>query len=699
MDMATSIQERKDILSVSPQFKKEVIRSVMMIVVFIAVYFILFALSLGLVALSFWGGITIVFVRPGFLTLVMGIGLVACGIMVFVFLVKFLFARSKTDNSDSIEITAGDHPVLFETIYALAQETGTPRPRRIFLSADVNACVFYNSSFWSMFLPVRKNLKIGLGLVNAVNVSELKAVIAHEFGHFSQRSMKVGSWVYLVNKIIYDMLHNNKGYAESLGAIGSIHGIVAIFVHLTIQVVRGIQWILQQVFKLVNKSYLGLSRQMEFHADLVASSVCGSNNVINALKRIEFAQVCFSASITLCNKAWEDKKVMTDFYSGHRATVQYFAHINKLSLTEGLPVITDRDGSVSNRINCKDQWASHPTLPERTEYLAPFLLTSDVDTAPAWMLFNQEKEWKNRLTKLLYASIPENEVEGMLDVQGFEALLQKLFSETSFPSLFKEFYNGRQVSVFDAEVVSKEPFVMVPLENLLTEDAVELPKKIKRLQEDVDMLNAILRKEIHTGSFDFDGQKYDKKQAAIVKEELEKELEQLRMELDTLDRLLFRYFYGIAPLPEAEALKEDVNRYHKKRLEAGAYLEKVNKMMNSLGPLYRGSTLTLETITSLVQNLKKTHEPLFKDELQHWLLFGIFDAEPKLKEQVKKFIASDYQYFSGNSLFENELFELDHLVQEGWNCIGDTLSGKFKSITVSYAAIQEAKEKVRSGVV
>src|SRR3954469_23178583 len=113
MDMATSIQERKDILSVSPQFKKEVIRSVMMIVVFIAVYFILFALSLGLVALSFWGGITIVFVRPGFLTLVMGIGLVACGIMVFVFLVKFLFARSKTDNSDSIEITADDHPVLF----------------------------------------------------------------------------------------------------------------------------------------------------------------------------------------------------------------------------------------------------------------------------------------------------------------------------------------------------------------------------------------------------------------------------------------------------------------------------------------------------------------------------------------------------------------------------------------------------------
>jgi len=33
---------------------------------------------------------------------------------------------------------------------------------------------FYNSSFWSMFLPVRKNLEIGLGLVNSINISEFK---------------------------------------------------------------------------------------------------------------------------------------------------------------------------------------------------------------------------------------------------------------------------------------------------------------------------------------------------------------------------------------------------------------------------------------------------------------------------------------------------------------------------------------------
>jgi Zn-dependent protease with chaperone function len=37
-----------------------------------------------------------------------------------------------------------------------------------------------------MFLPIKKNLQIGLGLVNSLNVSEFKAVMAHEFGHFTQ---------------------------------------------------------------------------------------------------------------------------------------------------------------------------------------------------------------------------------------------------------------------------------------------------------------------------------------------------------------------------------------------------------------------------------------------------------------------------------------------------------------------------------
>src|SRR5690606_17844105 len=109
-----------------------------------------------------------------------------------------------------------EQPVLFEFIRTLSKETRTPFPKRIYLSSDVNAAVFYDSNFWSMLLPVRKNLQIGLALVNSVNLSELKAILAHEFGHFSQRSMKLGSYVYNVNQVIYNLLYDNDGYSSAL---------------------------------------------------------------------------------------------------------------------------------------------------------------------------------------------------------------------------------------------------------------------------------------------------------------------------------------------------------------------------------------------------------------------------------------------------------------------------------------------------
>ena len=112
-----------------------------------------------------------------------------------------------------------------------------------------------------MFFPVRKNLQIGLGLVNTLNVSEFKAVMAHEFGHFSQRSMKLGSFVYNVNRVIHNMLYENKGYSNFLQGWANLDGVFALFAAITAKIAQSIQWILKQVYGLVNKNYMGLSRE------------------------------------------------------------------------------------------------------------------------------------------------------------------------------------------------------------------------------------------------------------------------------------------------------------------------------------------------------------------------------------------------------------------------------------------------------
>ncbi len=43
-------------------------------------------------------------------------------------------------------------------------------------------------------------------MVNSINLTEFKALLAHEFGHFSQKSMKLGGYVYtsfgIINQIV-----------------------------------------------------------------------------------------------------------------------------------------------------------------------------------------------------------------------------------------------------------------------------------------------------------------------------------------------------------------------------------------------------------------------------------------------------------------------------------------------------------------
>jgi hypothetical protein len=98
--MNTLSQASKEPLTVSAQFKKEASKAIVAIIGFIIVYLVMIALAVGLVIASFYGGITIIAARPSLYTILIGLGIMAFGVMIFVFLVKFLFATAKANESD-----------------------------------------------------------------------------------------------------------------------------------------------------------------------------------------------------------------------------------------------------------------------------------------------------------------------------------------------------------------------------------------------------------------------------------------------------------------------------------------------------------------------------------------------------------------------------------------------------------------------
>lgn len=674
-----------NLLAPTPLYRKEATKAILSIIAFIIVYFVLFALSLALALLCIYGGAMIIILKPTFITLALGVGIMSTGVMVFIFLIKFLFASYKSDESDSIEIFEHDHPKLFQSIRSLATSIGTPMPRKVFISPDVNACVFYNSSFWSMFLPVRKNLKIGLGLVNAVNVSELEAVIAHEFGHFSQRSMKIGSWSYQVNRIIYDMLFNNNRFVDRLVTFTSAHGILQLFGWITIKIIQGIQWLLRQMYSVVNKSYLGLSRQMEFHADLVAASYCGTNNIIGALRQLRFADECYDEAMNACNKAWAKKQVVADFYAAHELVLQKMGEKRQFSFSGPIPVVGEINES-SSRINFKDQWSSHPTIIERSEYLDPFGLHSDVDSTPASNLLHDPVALKATITDKIYRNIPKEEVQDVLKGNAIEQLVKEELQQQEFPAMFKGYYDNRQLEIFDVDEVLKESNTSSSFEEILDEEKASLPKKINLLRGDIYLLQAIADGRIDTLSFDFDGKKYKKSEAETVLEQLKEELRSMEEQLKKQDEDLFRYFHAKAGGEKANELKDNYRLYFEMIAASQKFNETIIAIETLMAPLYDGLN-SIESINDIIGKFKNDHEPALKELLKTWK--PNFVLEPELVTSIDHFLEKDYRYFYEDSFFDNELTELNTLMTDALHAIYKTIKGVFVEITEEQAEIHQ----------
>ena len=163
---------------------RAVIGELFRILLFIIYYLVHIALGIGLFIgaflfnkFSFWAVTSAdsFNVRALLFVIILNIAVWIIAGLVGFYLIKPLFKFTKSKNPQRLEVTEKECPQLFQMIRETAKATNCKMPKHVYLSPDVNACVFYNTSFWSIFLPVRKNLEIGLGLFDGLNVSELQS--------------------------------------------------------------------------------------------------------------------------------------------------------------------------------------------------------------------------------------------------------------------------------------------------------------------------------------------------------------------------------------------------------------------------------------------------------------------------------------------------------------------------------------------
>lgn len=668
---ATPHPVNEELTRPSSGFRKEVGKVLLAIFFFLLVYLLLLFLSVLLTIACFYAGIKILTAGFSIFTLLGGLGLMGVGVMVFIFLVKFIFSFSRTDRSAYVEVTETEQPALFSFIRQLTTDTQTPFPKRIYLSNEVNAAVFYDSGFWSMFFPVRKNLLIGLGLVNAINLSEFKGIMAHEFGHFSQRSMKLGSYVYQVNRIIYNMLYDNSGYTGFLQGWAEIHGIFAIFAMMTAKIAQLIQWILRSMYGLLNKSYLSLSREMEFHADTVAAVVSGSESLVSGLRRVELAAAAHSFTLEKCDELIRDKKRLGNLFIGQSAAIRMLADKFKLPVKDGLPVISDETHLSGNtsRVNFKDQWASHPSTGDRVRHLRELKISAPLSEESAWILFMNRQELEKGLTDKVYEPIPGAGAMEQVDASMIEEQFKKEADLLTLPVQYNGFYTDRQFPVIDMEEALR---IKVPqdLSLVLNGQAAGLTKTIQLLENDIQLVRAISEKKVAVKTFDFDGVKYKQSEAQGLLSKMEQELQQLKASMQQADQQALGFFLQTATgRGHGEALKNLYGEYYAERIKTDEFLQQINKVALLLQPVFSGQTITAEQAGSLFYDIRNIEEPPFKRMLREWVSTGAFSHDPVLTDDINRYVNAGFEYYHDNGLFETELLQLHGMLTRPWEAV------------------------------
>lgn len=666
-------------IKISANFRRHTMKVIAAILLFFIVYIALVIAVFSLAFAAVFYGIVLLITLPRWTTLLIGAGMVATGVSLVFFLVKFIGSVAKKQDAERWPVSEDDHPLLFDFLRRVAKETQTPFPKKVFITPEVNASVFYDSSFLSMFLPIKKNLVLGLGLLNAVNISECKAIVAHEFGHFSQRSMKAGSYIYNVNLIIYNMLYENTSYNNFLQRWGSL-GLLSVFALITAKISTFIQWILRGMYSLINKEYMALSREMEFHADAVAAGVAGGNNLITGLVRVRLAEPCYQKAIQDANELVTDNKRIGNIFYSQSYVYRLAAGQFQLPLNEGLPEVSDPSAMVAetSRINIKNQWASHPTLMERKYNVEALNVNVAPVTASPWLLFNDPVKIQQMATEHLYEAVQFEHPPDLVDEKEYEQWINLRRQRRQLPQEYKGFYDGRFISLAKEVVERPEQVALKSFDEIFTEENGNLQQLIESHRLDLELARAIRDGQVDVKSFDFDGNKFFASDSGTVVDQLEAELRQIEEKQAELDKEAFAFFYHHVDDPTLLTrqylsfldVREFVFGYSAAADEIVAIVQRISQ------------AVTLEQATGAAQRLKEIDENVVKPAL-----LRIFDrhivkqeANEKFYHQATDFGRTEYRYFSENSFFENEISDLFTLSATITQILGPHLFDTYKSL-------------------
>ena len=193
-------------------------------------------------------------------------------------IVQSLFVRVK-DEDPGRKIGLEDHPDLVNVLGEVALAVGTRPVDSVYLTPGTVVAVTERGGMWRQLAGRRERcLILGAGLLEGMRLGPLKAVLAHEYGHLTNRDTAGGGFALAVRSSLHSM-------AQSLASSGAAAWYNPAWLFL-----NGFY----RVFLRISQ---GASRLQEVLADRWAASIYGAAAFEEGLRHVVARSIRFQANI------------------------------------------------------------------------------------------------------------------------------------------------------------------------------------------------------------------------------------------------------------------------------------------------------------------------------------------------------------------------------------------------------------------
>jgi Zn-dependent protease with chaperone function len=284
--------------------------------------------------------------------------------------VRSLLVRgAETDPGRILDLDS--EPRLRDVLVQVAARVGTRPVDAVYLTPGVDMAVMERGGLMRQIRGASERcLILGIGVLEGFGIRPFKAVLAHEYGHFSNRDTAGGGFALAVRRSIFEMA---QGLAQS-GAAGWFNP-AWLFVNG-----------FHRVFLLISQ---GASRLQEILADRWAVVTYGAEAFVDGLRHVIDRSIRFDAVVQgAAVEAAEQGRAVANLYLHHPAEPVPEARIEQ---------------AVSEALNAEPSpYDSHPSPRDRFSWAraieAPAAPPEAGDELPAWSLFDHRESLELEMT-------------------------------------------------------------------------------------------------------------------------------------------------------------------------------------------------------------------------------------------------------------------------------------------------------------